>query len=156
MIAEKSDYKIVLHSIKYHLLKIDSLYAALINESLNIISKFKEQESLKVIKLFSHQHVYLEQIAAHRAAINSLCQQFPIKKFNYYRLQTIFITGDLVAIDTLMRCISEKIGFMVGIDRKSKQKYSNIHLKSRWHYKMLIEHKREQDSYFRKPLWGVF
>ncbi|QOR33690.1 hypothetical protein IMX26_09260 [Clostridium sp. 'deep sea'] len=156
MISEKNENKIVLQNVKYHLLKIDALYAALINESLNIISKFKEQETVKSLKLFSHQHVYFEQIAAHRVMIISLVERLPVKKFNYYQLQTVFIQGDLVAINTLMRCISEKIGFMIGVGSKSNEIFSRINIKSKWHYKLLLEHKREQDNYFRKPLWQFF
>lgn len=156
MIAENNDYNIYIHNIEYHLLKIDALYAALITEILDMISKLHEHDALLPLKLLSHQHVYLEQIAAHRAVISYMSQIMPFKKLNYYRMQGILINGELATINTLMRCISEKIGFMMGVDNQSNQILAEVNLSSKWHYRLLLEHKREQDSYFRKPLLRMF
>ena len=146
----------VVHKIEEHLLKIDALYAALIKDSLEIISIINEQNKQLAYKLTSHQHVFLEQIAAHRFVILNEAKGFPDQRFNQHSMREFLTEGEIATIEILMKNIQEKLGFMIGVDDQSSAILANLKLNGYWNTRLLIKHKREVEKYYRQARWSLF
>ncbi len=144
-----------LQDIQYHLKKIEKLYAQLIKEMIDKISRLSSFNLSISTQFMIAQHVYLEQVAAHLVAINHYCDKIGIKHFNKYLLREIFNRADLITIDILVSQIIEKIGFIRGLEKKGKEILTKHRMKATWKTKTIDLSYKLMNKYHKKPIFHM-
>lgn len=144
-----------LHEVQHHLKKIEQLYAQLIKEMIDKISRLNNFNLSISTQLIVAQHVYLEQVAAHLVAINYYCDEIGIKYFNKYFLREIYNRADLITLDILVSQIIEKIGFIRGLEKKGKEILTKHRMKANWKTKTIDLSYKLMNKYHKKPIFHM-
>ncbi len=141
-----------LEEIKNHLKKIEKLYAALIKEMIDKISRLNNFNLSVSLQFMIDQHVYLEQVAAHLVAIEFYCEKIEIKYFNKYLLREQFERSELISIDILSSQIIEKTGFFRGLEKKGKEMLAKHRMKASWKTSTVDLCYKMMSKYHKRPL----